>query len=267
MVRSIEEKHGKVKYIMLSTLGVEHKGTTGAFRSKFPGASVYLQPGQYAFPVNLPPQFFFPIGTDIKEIPRDFKDAPWSDDIEHIVLDPLIPPGVGGFSETAFFHKKSQTLLVTDLVINVDAEPPAIIQDDPRALLYHARDTQSDIIEDTKANRLKGWRRMVLFGLGFQPGGIQIRDTFEAIKNLKYVSPEMKKLGAGAIPLDGGKCPRNSIPCSCTISHVLLNDSLSFFSLSCTSGLYPWDWVKSEMPNFKALQGGVFVAPILQKLI
>ena len=34
-----------------------------------------------------------------------------------------------------------------------------------------------------------------------------------------------------------------------------------------TLGLYPWDWVKSEVPNFKALQGGVFVAPILQKLI
>lgn len=235
MVRTIEEKHGNVKYIMLSTLGVEHKGTTGAFRSNFPGASVYVQPGQYAFPVNLPAQFFFPIGTEIKEIPRDFKEAPWSDDIEHLVLDPLIPPGVGGFSETAFFHKKSQTLLVTDLVINVDDEPPAIIQDDPRALLYHARDTQSEVIEDTKANRLKGWRRMVLFGLGFQPGGIQIRDTYDAIKGLKDVTKDMKKLGDGAIPLSGG--------------------------------LYPWDWVKSEMPNFKALQGGVFVAPILQKLI
>ena len=205
LVRSIEAKHGKVKFILLSTLGVEHKGTVGAFRAKFKGASVYIQPGQYTFPVNLPSEFFFPIGTDIKEIPRDFNEAPWSRDIEHIVLDPLIPPGAGGFSETAFFHKKSRTLLVTDLIINVDAEPPAIIQDDPRALLYHARDNQSEIVEDTKANRLKGWRRMVLFGLGFQPGGIEIRDTIEAIQSLKDVTPEMKKLGAGAIPLDGGE--------------------------------------------------------------
>ena len=194
-----------------------------------------MQPGQYSFPVNLPSAFFFPPGTSIKQIPSDFTKAPWAEDIEHILLDPLIPPGVGGFSETAFFHKRSRTLLVTDLVISVDDEPPAIIQDDPRALLYHARDTQSEIVQDTPENRRKGWRRMVLFGLGFQPGGIVIRDTLESIKALKDVNPDMKKLGAGAIPFDGG--------------------------------LYPWDWVKSELPNFKALQGGVFVAPILQKLI
>ena len=31
MVRNLEEKHGPVKYICLSTLAVEHKGTAGAF--------------------------------------------------------------------------------------------------------------------------------------------------------------------------------------------------------------------------------------------
>jgi hypothetical protein len=128
MIRRIESLHGDVKYIALSTLGVEHKGTTGVFARNFPRAEVFIQPGQYTFPVKLPTFLFFAPGTKIREIPADFRSAPWNDDIEHIVLSPLVPKGVGGFSETAFFHKKTKTLLVTDLVIQVDPEPPAIIQ-------------------------------------------------------------------------------------------------------------------------------------------
>ena len=91
--------------------------------------------------------------------------------------------------------------------MKVESEPPEIIQDDPRAILYHARDTMLDVIEDTPENRRKGWRRMVLFGLGFQPGGIKIKNFSESIKMLKLVDPKMKKLGEGAIPIDGGLYP------------------------------------------------------------
>jgi hypothetical protein len=76
---------------------------------------------------------------------------------------------------------------------------------------------------------------MVLFGLTFQPSGIEVSQVSDALKNLPNVTPEMRKLGEGAIPYDGG--------------------------------LYPWEWVRSEMPSFQALQGGLLVAPILQKLI
>ena len=236
MVKDIQKKTNcKVKYIVLATLGVEHKGTTGAFARNFPNAMIFIQPGQYSFPINLPSALFFKPFTKISVIPENFKDSPWAEDIEHIVLDPLVPKGVGGFSETAFFHKKSKTLIVTDLVVKVEDEPPAIIQEDPRALLYHARDNMFETIDDTPQNRRKGWRRMVLFGLTFQPSGIKITETLEAIKMLKDVPRSMKVLGEGAIPYDGG--------------------------------LYPWKWIKSEIPSFNALKGGLFVAPILQKLI
>lgn len=79
---------------------------------------------------------------------------------------------MGGFGDTAFFHKKTKTLLVTDAVIRVDDDAPAIIQEDPRSLLYHSRDKMTDIVDDTLLNRQKGWRRMVLFGLTFNPAGI-----------------------------------------------------------------------------------------------
>ena len=52
---------------------------------------------------------------------------------------------------------------------------------------------------------------------------------------LKHVSPEMKALGEGAIPYDGG--------------------------------LYPWEWIEDDKKIFDAFQGSLLVAPILQKLI
>ena len=51
------------------------------------------------------------------------------------------------------------------MIVKVEDEPSAIIQEDPRALLYHARQNMLDIVIDTKENRRIGWRRMVLFGI------------------------------------------------------------------------------------------------------
>jgi hypothetical protein len=150
MVRQLEAKHGPVKYITLSTLGLEHKGTIGSFSSYFKSSSVYLQPGQYTFPIDLPSFFFFPIGKKLALIPENAIDAPWYSDIDHVCLGPLRPPGVGGFAETAFFHRESGTILVTDSVIQVPDTAPAIIDEDPRALLYHSRDDMLEVVSDTK---------------------------------------------------------------------------------------------------------------------
>lgn len=234
-IKELESKYGEVKYITLSSLALEHKGTAGAFAAKFRNAEIYTQPGQYSFPINLPTQFFFPLGRNVNTIPEDASNAPWGEEIDHAILGPLRPPGVGGFSETAFYHKNTKTLLVTDTIIDVTDDPPDIINEDPRALLYHARDNMFERVQDTKENRRKGWRRMVLFGLTFQPAGIDIKDTFETLKVLKDVPDDMRALGEGAIPFDGG--------------------------------FYPWEWIEDERPSFKALQGGLCVAPILQKLI
>ena len=66
-------------------------------------------------------------------------DPEWITDIEYEILGPLDFKSVGSFSETAFFHKLSKTLLVTDTVCSIGEDPPEIIQDDPRAMLFHAR--------------------------------------------------------------------------------------------------------------------------------
>ena len=234
-MRSLENQHGKVKYIVLSSTALEHKGTAGAFTRNFPNAEIWIQPGQYSFPINLPSALFFPAGAKIKEIPTNFYQAPWAEEIDHRVLDPIRPPGPGTFSETAFYHKSSRTLLVTDTIAKIENDPPKIVAEDPRALLYHSRDNRREIVQDTPENRRKGWRRMVLFGLTFFPSGIDVASVGEVISTLDEVPEEMAKLGEGALPF--------------------------------SSSLYAWSWARDERPNFKALQNGLLVAPILQKLI
>lgn len=231
----LQSKHGKVKYIVLGSLGLEHKSLAASFSQYFTNAQVYLQPGQWSFPFNLPDSFLgFPLGRS-QSIPLNIEDAPWKTDFDHLVLEPLRFKSVGGFSETAFFHKKTQTLLVTDVIIKVPNEPPPIIAEDPRALLYHARDSMLDVVKDTKEERLKGWRRMVLFSLIFFPSGIIVEKLNKVFSLLSKISPDMELLGRGSIPFNGG--------------------------------IYAWSWIKSEIPSFKSFQGGLVVAPILQKLI
>ena len=109
-------------------------------------------------------------------------------------------------------------------MVKIEDDAPPIIQEDPRALLFHARDRMTDVVADSKDARRKGWRRMCLFGLVFFPSGIEVSGVKESLDNLKYVDDDMKNLGEGAIPVN--------------------------------SGLYPWSWVRPEERNFKALQGG-----------
>lgn len=233
-VKDLEEAHGAVKHIVLASIGLEHKALCGPFCRYFPAAEVWLQPGQWSFPFNLPNAWLgLPFGPKVKVLTPEPK--PWSSDFDHAMLGPLFFKSVGGFSETAFFHKSSKTLLVTDAVVSVGDEAPEILQEDPRAILYHSRDNALDDVRDTTSARQKGWRRMALFGLFFYPSGIDVTGVIEAFSVLPKVSPTAKLLGQGAIPFDGG--------------------------------LFPWTWARPEMKNFRALQGGLLVAPILRKLI
>jgi hypothetical protein len=172
----LEKEHGPVKHIVLGSVAIEHKVYAGVFAQKFPTAQIWVQPGQYAFPSNLPIQYLgFPAGrTNL--IPANEADAPadWKD-FEFRTLGPLISKD-GAFGETVFFHKPTKTLLVTDTVVEVTNEVPKIFEDDPKPLLYHARTTVTEVVDDTPEVRERGWRRIVLFGLFFTPGSLMIKD-------------------------------------------------------------------------------------------
>jgi hypothetical protein len=185
---------------------------------------VWINPGQYAFPANLPtPLLGFPLSRT-SYIPSASEDCPWSADFETATFGPLISRD-GAYGETVLLHRASKTLLVTDLVQQVTPEVPEIFDTDPRPLLYHARSTVDEVLEDTPAVRALGWRRVVLFALFFQPAALKIQTLDGAIKSRR---PDVN---------------------------------------TDFAGIYPWCWEGDDVKSFKALQGGLLVAPILQKLI
>lgn len=252
MMGRLVEEYGPVRHIVLGTVALEHKATFGPFCQKFSKATVWVQPGQWAFPLNLPID-----ALGVRQKGRQFRELPvpgrlatnsvfrtsakygpavWQDEIDYEVLGPLEFESVGAFSETAFYHKATKTLLVTDTVVSVDKNPPPIIQEDPRALLFHARDNITEIVADTPENRQRGWRRMVQFGLVFFPSKITVVPTWESLKEASQVDPRMRNLGEGAVPFS----------------------------------LYPWKWDgNSDERHFEAISenGALFCPPILTKLI
>jgi hypothetical protein len=177
MVRSIVSEHGPIKHIVLGSVALEHKVYSSVFAQKFKDAQVWIQKGQYSFPLNLAPSLLgFPQGRT-KYVPDSIDEAPedWKDTLDLQTLGPIISKD-GAFGETVLYHKPSKTLLVTDTVVEVTPEPPETFDYDPKPLLYHARDTITDVVQDTPETRRKGWRRIVLFGLFFTPSSIDIKD-------------------------------------------------------------------------------------------
>ena len=252
MMKDLEAKHGPVKHIVLGSVALEHKATFGPFCQNFPDATVWIQPGQWSFPLDYPISVLGVTqkGEKFRELPvpgkavsksifkssEKYGPPEWQDEIDYEVLGPFAFQSVGGFSETAFYHKASKTLLVTDTVVSVSKDPPPIIQEDPRALLFHARNNITEVVADTPEIRRRGWRRMVQFGLVFFPSQITVNSFQKAITEARQIDDSMKNLGDGAVP----------------------------------GNLYPWEWNgESDKRNFEAISqnGKLFCPPILTKLI
>ena len=230
LVKELVAKHGDVKYIILPTIsGLEHKVFVGPFARRFPNAQVFVAPNQWSFPLNLPLSWLGFPEKRTQVLPKDSSQTPFADEFDYAVLGP-IELGPGRFGEVAFFHKRSRTLLVTDSVLCVPEEPPAIVQLDPYPLLFHAKDNAFDVVEDTEASRRKGWQRISLFAFYFQPSALEAIQMGQSIR-------------------DALKAPDRS--------------RKTYF------GWYPFKWKKDWKQSFEALRGGgrLFVAPILQTLI
>jgi Domain of unknown function (DUF4336) len=101
LVDEISKEHGRVKYIVVGSVALEHKAYAGVFAQKFPNAQVFLTPGQYSVPVNLPDSFLgFPAKRTFT-MPKSIDEAPddWKTDFKLAVLGPIISRD-GAFGET-----------------------------------------------------------------------------------------------------------------------------------------------------------------------
>ncbi|MEC4986791.1 MAG: DUF4336 domain-containing protein [Oscillatoria sp. PMC 1068.18] len=230
LVKELEAEHGCVQYIILPTIsGLEHKVFVGPFARKFPNAEVFVAPNQWSFPVNLPLSWlgFPPKRTQI--LPEDSSETPFADEFDYAILG-KIALGPGSFAEVAFFHRISRTLLVTDSVLSIPEDPPAIAQLDPYPLLFHAKDRAADLVVDNQANRRKGWHRIALFAMYFQPSVLETLPWTQVFKEASQAPDRSKK---------------------------------AYY------GLFPFRWKPNWQRSFAALrgEGRLFVAPILQTLI
>jgi Domain of unknown function (DUF4336) len=230
LLKELVEEHGDVKYIILPTIsGLEHKIFVGPFARSFPKAQVFVAPNQWSFPLNLPLSWLGLPPKRTHVLPQQSSLTPFATEFDYAILGP-IELGPGRFEEVAFFHKPSRTLLVTDSVVSIPEEPPAIIQIDTYPLLFHARDKAAEIITDSVENRRKGWQRIALFSMYFRPSVLELPAWSEVFRDAFKAKERSRK---------------------------------AYF------GLYPFKWRQDWQGSFEALRGDgqLFVAPILQALI
>lgn len=230
LLQELVDRYGTVKYIILPTIsGVEHKVFVAPFARKFAQAQIFVAPDQWSFPLNLPLSWlgFPPKRTFI--LPLDSSQTPFAEQFDYAILK-TIDLKLGYFSEVAFFDKSSSSLLVTDSLVSIIPEPPQIFQIDPYPLLFHAKDNGLETVSDTLENRRKGWQRIALFAMYFQPTVLSIPAWTKVFR-------------------DAFKSPNKS--------------RKNYF------GLYPFQWREDWQKCFYALSGNgrLFVAPILQTLI
>ena len=119
---ALEKEHGPVLSIVLPTAsGLEHKIFLTALARAFPIDDLWICPGQWSFPLNMP--------LDIVGIPRRrtkilFEQGyPHYESCDWLPLGPL-DIGLGRFQEVSCFHKPSYSLLITDALISIDFQPP-----------------------------------------------------------------------------------------------------------------------------------------------
>ncbi|CAM9600890.1 unnamed protein product [Chrysoparadoxa australica] len=179
---------GSVEHIVHPTTALEHKLYVKPFSSAFPKAQVWAVPGQWAWPINLPPNFKAKTLFE-GELP------PWSSEIESKLFCPPVL-GIGPTNEANFYHKGSKTLLVTDTVIYVPKEPPDVVRKYPALsptsttlyvhLLNAAEEAEGEVAEDSADARRRGWARMALQVLFLGPAQ---KSTFNIISQSLIVSP------------------------------------------------------------------------------
>ena len=229
-LRELERVHGPVRTIVLPTAsGLEHKLPIPALARAFPAAEVWVTPGQWSFPVSLPMSWLgFPAGRTRVLFEQG---VPHGDELDWCGLGP-IDLGLGRFMEVACLHRASGSLLLTDALVAIGGDPPALFDADPTPLLFHARERGDQALEDTPEQRRRGWQRLVLFASYLRPAPLEVPGWGEVVA--QAMAPGLRRPWA-------------------------------YF------GLYPFRWQDQWQEAFRELvpddQPRLQVAPVLERLV
>lgn len=91
MLREMEDRHGPIRHIVVGSVALEHKVYAGVLAQKFTKTKVWLAPGQYSFPVNLPDPFLGFPASRTRPMPQRPEDAPpeWNEAFDFLTLGPF----------------------------------------------------------------------------------------------------------------------------------------------------------------------------------
>jgi len=194
---------GPVKTIVLPTAsGLEHKIALPALARAFPDSKIWVCPGQWSFPFDLP---FDWLGIPSKRTNTLMADGfPHSDYCDWVPLGP-IDIGLGRFQEISCFHKPSKSLLVTDALVGIEETPPELFDLDPTPLLFHSREKGSEELIDSPIARRKGWLRLVLFASYLRPEKLEIPKIKEIFENSFQPNLRNKRAHFGIYPFNWQK--------------------------------------------------------------
>ena len=229
-IAALEQEHGPVLTIVLPTAsGLEHKLPLPPLARAFPSAEIWVSPGQWSFPIPLPSSW---LGIPSRRSRVLLDDGvPHPEVCQWLSLGPL-DLGVGRFQEISCFHQPSGALLVTDALVGISAQPPALFDLDPTPLLFHARERGDEPLDDSVEARRRGWARLVLFASYLRPERLEVPSTAQVL----FLALRR-----------GLRSPR---------SHF---------------GLYPFQWLSGWQDSAKALMGEeepcLQVAPVLERLV
>ncbi len=199
-LNELVRQYGPVLTIVLPTAsGLEHKISMPALARAFPKAGLWICPGQWSFPFQLPLNWLGIPQHRTKILLEE--GLPHEDCCLWLSLGPL-DIGLGRFQEIACFHKPSGSILVTDALVGIQSDPPELFEVDPTPLLFHSRDRGDQLLDDSLRARRKGWARLVLFASFLRPAYLSIPPI---LKILRYAfKPGLRNAKAhfGLYPFD-----------------------------------------------------------------
>ncbi len=158
-----------VAHVVVPTYALEHKVFVKDALQRWPNAKLWTSPQQFSFPFAASEHFVF--GKLVDGVLDSSASPPWSDEIDHATLEGGTF-NIGGtpttLCETAFFHKVSKSLIVTDAVAQIPTAVPAL-NDPEKLLLISKRSTSDPMPADTPQARLDGWEKTALLVSYFFP--------------------------------------------------------------------------------------------------
>ena len=166
------QDRNSVAHVVVPTYALEHKVFVKDALQRWPNAQLWTSPQQFSFPFHVSDDFVFGKAVDgVLDSSDSSKIPPWSDEIEYSSLQGGTF-NIGGkpttLCETAFFHKASKSLIVTDAVAQISKSVPPL-NDPEQLLLISKRSTSDPMPDDTPKARLDGWEKTALLVSYFFP--------------------------------------------------------------------------------------------------